>query len=391
MILEANHRWNYFVGATRSGKTYGSYDLIPKRAHTLKGNKFLIGKTLGTLTKNVIRPMQERFGHNEISDIRGRFNEVWMFGKRFYCVGAQDESSLKYIQGVGMVYAYCDEKALYPKSFVEMLKSRLSEKGAMCDATFNPEGPRHFIKTDFIDRADELDLFYLHFTLDDNPFLDPDFVRSLKVEYKGVWYKRMVLGLWCAAEGAIYDMFDDDIHIVDNIPPIVSYWISGDYGTTNPTVFLLIGLGSDGNYYVVDEFRYDSSEHGGKKRTGPEYEQNLRDFIAGWKIHPQAVYLDPSAIEFITLLRSHGMSNVLGANNEVVAGLRRTAALFGQARLLIHRRCKGLIDELMGYCWDLKASEKGVDAPVKQADHGPDALRYFVNEVPFKNSQLRTW
>lgn len=395
-LLEPPKRWNFLVGAARSGKTYVQYDILPIRARRLpKGNAFLIGKTLGTLTKNVIRPMQERFGTSQVSDIRNRggANEIWAFGRRFYVVGAQDESSLKYIQGVGMVYANCDEMALYPKTFVEMLKSRLSEPGACCDATFNPEGPRHFIKTDFIDRAEEIDLRYIHFTLDDNPYLDPSFVSALKSEYKGVWYKRLILGLWVAAEGAIYDMFDEDVHVVDVLPPMVHYWVAGDYGTTNPTVFLLIGLGSDGCYYVVDEYRYDSVEHGGHRQTGPQYADDLKKFVAGHKVYPQEYFFDPSAVEFIELLRQHpyNMDNVTGANNEVTPGIRRVGAQFGTRKLFIHSRCKGLILEIMGYLWDSKAQERGEDAPVKQADHGPDALRYFVNEVIGKQTQVYTW
>ena len=34
--------------------------------------------------------------------------------------------------------------------------------------------------------------------------------------------------------------------------------------------------------------------------------------------------------------------------------------------------------ELEGYAWDPKASERGLDAPLKEDDHGPDALRYAV-------------
>ena len=31
--------------------------------------------------------------------------------------------------------------------------------------------------------------------------------------------------------------------------------------------------------------------------------------------------------------------------------------------------------------WDDKAAQHGEDRPVKAQDHGPDALRYFVNSL----------
>jgi 3-hydroxyacyl-CoA dehydrogenase len=35
-----------------------------------------------------------------------------------------------------------------------------------------------------------------------------------------------------------------------------------------------------------------------------------------------------------------------------------------------------LIRETLGYSWDDKAAAKGLDEPMKVADHGPDAKRY---------------
>ena len=39
-------------------------------------------------------------------------------------------------------------------------------------------------------------------------------------------------------------------------------------------------------------------------------------------------------------------------------------------------------DRLGSYMWDDKAAQRGEEKPVKQQDHGPDALRYFVNDLP---------
>lgn len=51
-------------------------------------------------------------------------------------------------------------------------------------------------------------MFYQTYTLDDNPFLDPVFVRELKKEYAGtVLYDRYILGLWAASEGALFTTY----------------------------------------------------------------------------------------------------------------------------------------------------------------------------------------
>ena len=88
--------------------------------------------------------------------------------------------------------------------------------------------------------------------------------------------------------------------------------------------------------------------------------------------------VDPSAASFIAELRRRGVAVLEGGNN-VLDGIRRVSALFARRVLRVHRRCEGLIEELESYVWDGKAASLGTERPVKQLDHGPDALRYYVN------------
>jgi PBSX family phage terminase len=32
--------------------------------------------------------------------------------------------------------------------------------------------------------------------------------------------------------------------------------------------------------------------------------------------------------------------------------------------------------------WDEKAGQRGDEKPLKERDHGPDALRYYINSLP---------
>ena len=61
----ANRRWNVKAGATRSGKTWLDYYLLPKRiraCHGRDGLIVLLGNTKGTLQRNIIEPMQAIYG-----------------------------------------------------------------------------------------------------------------------------------------------------------------------------------------------------------------------------------------------------------------------------------------------------------------------------------------
>ena len=81
----ASHRWNVKEGATRSGKTYLDYYMIPRRIRACHngGLIVLLGNTQGTLRRNLLDPMREiwteRLVGSTISD-----NTVQLFGKTAY-------------------------------------------------------------------------------------------------------------------------------------------------------------------------------------------------------------------------------------------------------------------------------------------------------------------
>ena len=381
VMLNADARWNILYGATRSGKTHISYDLLLKRMRAQPpGDCLLIGKTERTLKRNVLNPMRERFGEKYVSRVYGD-GEISLFGRHCYVIGANDERAVTKIQGMGLVYAYGDEVTTWPQSFFEMLKSRLDKPGAKFDGTCNPEGPYHWLKKDFLDKADELNLKYWHFTLDDNPFLDEEFVQSLKREYSGVWYQRYILGRWVMAEGVIYDMFSESDHVVKKLPKMKKRWVGVDYGTTNPTVFLLLGLGADDNLYVISEWSWDSKEKG-RQMTDKEYSEAFRKWCFKNQVVPSSVFVDPSAKSFMLQLNRDGVRRVIAADNSVEDGIRVVSSLLGMNRLFVHESCKGVIEEFHAYVWDEKAQERGEDKPVKANDHRMDALRYGVYSMP---------
>lgn len=375
VFKNAHRRWNILSGAVRSGKTFCSYDLIPLRIKGLPhGNRLLIGKTLATLQRNVLDPLRERYHY--VSSVSNR-GVVRIFDRPFYCVGANDEKSVAKIQGLGLIYAYGDEVTTWPESFFQMLKSRLDKPGACFDGTCNPESPQHWFKQSMIDNPD-LDVFHQHFTLDDNPFLSEEFKNNLKKEYTGVWYRRYILGEWCMAEGVIYDCFNEAIHVIDDLPPgRYAYYAGVDYGTSNPTVFLLLAHDLiTNNLYIIDEYYYDSRVHH-RQKTDAEYSQDYIKFIEGR--YPQETFVDPSAASFILQLRKDGVNGVRQANNAVLDGIRTVASAYHQGKLFILRRCNHLINEIPCYVWDSEAQKIGEDRPLKQNDHCSDAKRYILN------------
>jgi PBSX family phage terminase large subunit len=367
----------YFLleGAVRSSKTFGSIlawaDWVENIAPP--GPLAMLGKTRETLIQNVLYPLTDLVGPQMARLNRGT-STLYLFGRPIYLFGADNIRAATKLQGKGFVGAYCDEAETYPHEVWQMLGTRTDAESFKVLATFNPGPPNHYLKKDYMDRLDKVDGRHWHFVLDDNPFLSEKVKDRLKRQYTGLFYKRYILGLWVAAEGAIYDMFDEGRHIVHDLPQFASIVVGVDYGTVNPTSFIALGYDFKARRWIAfKEYYYDSAARG-RQKTDAEYAKDMQEFLKG--IHPSNVLVDPSAASFRATLRQQGTHGLTDANNSVLDGIRSVATGLTTGKLMIHESCTHLIEEFPGYVWDTKAQENGEDKPVKQGDHALDALRY---------------
>lgn len=381
-IRESTARICCWSGSVRSGKTIGSLVrwLLYVRTAPRGGTLVIIGKTLDTVARNVFGPLQDPalFGPvaRHIHYTRGAPTAT-ILGRKVEVITANDARAEARLRGMTCAGAYVDEATLIPEGFWTQLLARLSVPGAQLFATTNPDGPGHWLRKKFLLRAGELDLATWHFTLDDNPHLDPAYIAAIKAEYTGLWYRRFILGEWCMAEGAIFDMFDDRRHVLYGPAPALAVTVAVgiDYGTANPTHATMLGLTRDGRLVVTREWRHDP-KIALRGLTDAELSTAIRTWIGPDR--PQWIAVDPSAASFKLQLYRDGLPNVVDADNAVADGIRVVASLFATGRLLIHESCTALLDEIPGYSWDDKAAERGDDRPVKADDHGCDSLRYAV-------------
>jgi PBSX family phage terminase large subunit len=393
-VVEATARINIWQGAVRSGKTIASLLawLLYVANAPRGGHLLMIGKTKDTIARNLWGPLMDPDLFGPLARLchytRGASTGT-ILGRTIEVIGANDVKAEDRLRGLTSAGALVDEVTLLPEVVWTMLLSRLSVPGARLYATTNPDGPAHWLRKTYLLRSNVLDLRTWAFTLDDNPALDPQYVAALKNEYTGLWYRRFINGEWCLAEGAIYDMWDADRHVVTELP-YVERWhgVGIDYGTVNPFSALLLGMGEDGRLYLADEWRWDSKL---KRRqlTDAEYSQQIRQWVSqiprpadlsgGRGVSPEWWVVDPSAASFRTQLWRDGHSNVQDGDNAVLDGIRLVSSLLATDRLRVHERCTGWIEEVPGYSWDEdKATEKGEDAPIKVADHSLDAGRYVT-------------
>lgn len=388
-------RINILHGSVRSGKTWISLVLWAFWLLTMPkdGAYLMVAKTLTSLRRNCLDLLETLVGKANFSYSLAA-KQAFLFGRLVYLEGVNDARAESKIRGMTLQGAYCDELTLFTQDFFAMLLSRLSMPGAKLFGTTNPDNPGHWLKTDYLDRAGELDLMKMRFTIDDNEFLDPEYVRQLKREYTGVFYDRFILGNWVVAEGLVYPIFSEKEHVVHALPECCAhpekgqgeYYISVDYGTKNPFSAGLWCV-SGGEATRIAEYYYDGRKSK-RPRTDEEHYAALEKLARHevWdrgkrvvEAYPiQFVVIDPSAASMIECIRRHGSFSVRAAKNDVIPGIGVTGSLLAAGKLKIHADCKDCIREFGVYSWDEKA--KG-DQVIKENDHAMDDIRYFCYTV----------
>ena len=368
-------------GAVRSGKTLcmGLAFFLWATA-CFDGMAFgLCGKTITALRRNLLRevlPTLGALGFQWREQASQNRLTVRLGGKEntFYLFGGRDEGSAALIQGITLAGVLLDEAALMPRSFVEQACARCSVPGSRMWFSCNPEHPEHWFYKEWIEKAESRGALRLHFTMADNPGLSPEIRQRYERLYTGVFYRRFVQGEWAAAQGLVYDFFDPPRDAAPVPEGAFSRWrVSVDYGTVNPLSMGLWGE-RDGVWYRVEEVYYDSRREG-QQKTDAEYADMLERLAAGREI--QRVIVDPSAASFIETLRQRGW-RVKKANNDVADGIRVTADLLRQRRIVLCDTCRDCLREMALYCWDERT---GRDAPRKEHDHAMDEMRYFAMDL----------
>lgn len=387
-IVQSTAPVNLWTGAIRSGKTIASLLrwLVFVATAPTGGELVMVGRTRESLARNVFAALQDPslFGPlaKQVAYTPGAaFGAI--LGRRVWVFGASDSRAEAILRGMTVAGAYGDEMTLWSEDLWVTLLGRMSVPGAQFFGTTNPDNPGHWLKASDrgVDKAASLGWRHFHFQLEDNQWLldnNPDYVARIKREYTGLYYRRFILGDWVQAEGAVFDMWDVQRHVIPAaaVPELEQVLAVGmDYGTTNPTRGLLLGL-AGGKLYVVDEWAPAQATDAGLSLAFRGWLERRQP--AAWRT-PDWIYLDPAAASFRLQLFTDGLRNVAPADNAVLPGIRTVGSLLATDRLLVSDACPLLIKYLPGYSWDPKATKKGQDEVLKVDDHEVDALRYAVH------------
>lgn len=388
------HRINILHGSIRSGKTVVSLFKFALEVATYpKDAKFLmVGVTLDTLKRNCLDILDEILPDGSFVYSLGS-KMGFLYGRQIYLEGANDSQSMRKIRGMTLTGAYLDEASLHNKDFVRTVNGRLSTPKAFLLATTNPEEPTHWFKTDYID-AEGIDKKVWHFVLEDNCFLDPDYIKNVKAEYRqmgNAYFQRYILGLWVRAEGAVYTQFCEDCnkYIVDEIDKskISFIQIGIDFGGNgSQTAFVATAFLNDGSIAVLESERL-SSENLNPDRLNKKFEEFF--YYKVCNNYPKAniryVFADCAEQVLIRGLKTIGLPVVFrnSIKNEINQRIRCLNGLIAKNKFVIQSRCTSVIEAMQAAVW--KETKTGAD---ERLDDGStdidslDALEYsWENEI----------
>ena len=359
-------RINILEGSVRSGKTWISAVMwgFWVASSTKEGAYLMAGKTLTTLRRNVLEPMRGLFGECFTYSLSKK--EARLFGRHVYLEGAANAQAESKIRGMTLNGAYCDELSLFPEEFFAMLLSRLSVSGAKLLATTNPDNPGHWLKRNYLDNP-ALDLLDLKFTLEDNPYLPAEYVRSLRTEYTGVYYDRFILGNWVAAEGRIYEDFSEKCLISPeelrtrlSAAPLVTSVVGVDYGG-NKSASAFVHTGYDAGFRNV----YVLSEHYDRRNASAEsLITAFADYISSERERFPTLEMaccDSAEQLLIKSFRSAVSLEVRNAmKKQVSTRINMVNRLISSGRLHVSTECPHLIDALKSAVWDESSIHKDI-------------------------------
>ena len=280
------------------------------------------------------------------------------------------------VGSVELGWAFCDEAAEMTEEDWTSVKGRLSWPGIpyhQIAAATNPAGPAHWLKRRFTPPGPTR--VYLHASMFDNPTLPADYLAEHAAAPDDFRKRRYTYGEWVGAEGAIWNLPDDQI--ADAEGPFKAVAGSIDWGFVHAFAAEIIGQSGSGRLAVIDEV-YE------RGRTLDEIIPALLDLQATHGV--LAWFADPSEPAYILACQRAGL-RVEEADNSLDPGLQAvTRAIAGG--MTISPRCTGLLGEMPGYVWAKDRSGAFREHPVEINDDACNALRYGV--MAFEPAPLET-
>lgn len=359
-------------GAVRAGKTKLDNDLFLMELKRVKKNAEKVGVknpmyilgavSSGTLQTNILREISDSYNHDFRFDRHGNFS---LFGVYVVTTFTGSIAGLKAIRGMTSFGAYINEATLANKEVFDEILKRCSGFGARIICDTNPDHPKHWLKVNYIDKADGSKIISNHFTIFDNTFLNQRYINNLiATTPSGMFTERGIYGRWVIGEGAVYRDFEESMYVEELPDNITNVYAGVDWGYEHFGSIVVIGETSDGSVYLLEEHAHQYKEI---------------DFWVDFAKDIKARYgnltfwADSARPEHVARFQREQLKT-FNANKAVLSGIEEVAKLMKAGRFfVVSDKVSKFKDEVYQYIWNEKTGE-----PVKENDDVLDAVRYAI-------------
>lgn len=400
------------AGGAGSGKSVFALHKLNALCLRFPGALALLVRKSRTSLRNSAIPMLESIVPGHVTHLKTDSRFIYPNGSRIVYGGMYDEKQRQAIRsiagenGSGVDFALMEEASAFTAQDLDEVSGRMRGSSApfrqiiLCT---NPDTETHWINQQFIKPhlAGILDTskaaVYLPGPLD-NPILKPDYLDRLR-GLSGVLRARLWEGRWVRAEGTVYDEFDPDVHLIEpfEIPADWRRYRAIDMGYNHARVCLWGALDWDDNLYIYRETyrtQQTASHHAIQLRRLSNNDGKGESYEATWADHDAGERAD----------YEEGGISTIPANKDVKRGLQAVRwrlqnalnAKNGQNTgpwVKFFRGCTFQVDEKLReshkpystvqefdcYLWKRNGDGSvSTEEPIKENDHGMDALRYMI-------------
>ncbi len=397
-----------FLAGRRSGKTTAAameaiYRLLRGDEDGRGANRVLVVCPVYELTERLWRVVydliirQLRFEPRRMSDSATRREIVMPWHSVLVCRSAEGRA-LDSIIGDSFDLAILDEASRLPGSAweVDIEPCLLDREG---HALF-PTTPRFGWLRPLWERceSDEWpDWFGVHCSSAENPHISRRWLHQRRRSTSREAYLREYEAEWVQLDGLVYQEFRPEDHVTDaaELDPRLPVDLCFDFGTTEASPFVALVCQRSGEaLHVCNELRIENRSTLGCAERLLEWWLQNRYPRGETASSIGDIAARDSRLVLEQTLRGEGIlasGRVATMKQLVEPGIERIRNLLRENRLIIHPRCRGLIEEFTSYTWRQPPRDGEPEpGPRKSFDHGLDALRYLVTYLE-QPAQCMTW
>lgn len=387
--------WSLMInyGAVRAGKTFvDNFVFLLDVRHAaevaqgqgvLHPQYILAGVSSKTIQNNVLNEIENTFGLSFHFDKHNSFEVMFPGLPAVKIVQAFTGSiaGLGAIRGMTAYGAYINEASLANEEVFDEIRKRCSPDGARVVCDTNPDIPTHYLKKKYIDNPNHSKAIRSnHFRIDDNTFLSKMYIQNLKeTEPAGMFYDRAIEGEWAAAEGIVYQDFDQKTMVIPSskVPNNLTIICGVDWGYEHKGCIVVAGVDDSNRYYVLEEHTAQFKEI--------DYWTDIAKDIQKRYGKRVPFYADTARTEHINHFVKAGINCIYGYKSrltgvEYVAKAMKTNAFFVVKEAIDNTginqtsdKYHWFLEEIYQYVWDDKTGE-----PLKVNDDVMDTIRYAI-------------